>query len=316
MRNSSIVELGKADHPENRFLSHVRESWSRDLSLGKVEDLDKYTRRVSVDVNRVAMIYDIAASTRTIVCSKEPEVAKYTMKYSLHGWTAFGPSKEEFFDSLQEKRVSQVDKSETALLRASHSRLVQIPTVQMALSPLRAILIFVDHHGAVRTEQLRSLGKSADQIGRYIHILTTLDYLVKEDGKLVAGPKFISRSDKIDAVKVYDEMLARVAFEGYTFLRQVLRFSMMVGYMRWANSYYLTALGAQNKITIPTEFLESRYRTYYGSFDRGELNREAQMQRVVDSGLMIRHDNGITGDDEITPKYFDFAKQLHLGVVA
>lgn len=295
-----------------RLQKFLQGKWSRDIRLGEPDETDRYTQRTKLSLSKVSIVYDLKSHRRTFVCSEQENLADYLLRYTSKGWLAYGPTREELFQLAEEERAPQVSKSEAALLRSAHQELVHIPAVQMALSPLRAILIFVDHFGSVTTRQLVGMGKSREQVGRYVSLLNQLGYTKPEGESLVKGPRFSGEARSREPIDLYDEMLSTVAKESYSFLSQVLRFTQMVGYMRWANAYYLTALAPEENIVIQKAAFEGKYQDYYGRFKRGELYKEAQIQRVVDTGLIRWENEGVTGNEDISSRYFKEAKVMSL----
>jgi len=46
-----------------------------------------------------------------------------------------------------------------------------------------------------------------------------------------------------------------------------------------------------------------------GGGHRSELERRGQLQRVLDTRIIVRRGGGVEGDEEITSRYFENAKQ-------
>ena len=111
---------------------------------------------------------------------------------------------------------------------------------------------------------------------------------------------------------LYDSVLSGVVDLGYQYLRQVVRLTQMVGYLWWSNSYYLTALEAEDRIRIPQPDLMERKSRYYPSRTRSPIEETSQIQRVLDTRIIQREGRDITGDPDLTPRYLEEARSAGL----
>jgi len=151
----------------------------------------------------------------------------------------------------------------------------------MAMSPLRNILVRLDGTGRLSLAELRRSRKSPEQVDKYVEVLRGVDYLRVEKDDLVPGPAFPKGTRDEPAVETYDKMLAKVVTQSMAYLRFVLGFSQIVGYLRWANSLYLTAWFADREgLAMTAADLESKYNRYYGGLHRSGIEITGQILLV------------------------------------
>ena len=276
-----------------------------------VDAPDRYTRRVRIDLNRLDLVMDGSTNGRIFIGSRVRDVAEFSMSLSEKGWLIRGTTFADALKKAGERASGDVTKSENALVSAAHSQLVQIPAVQMALSPLRSILVRLDDVGRLSLKDLRRSRKSPEQIDKYIKVLEGVEYLRIEKGDLVPGQAFPSGTREEHPLETYDRMLAQVLTREMTYLRFVLGFSQIVGYLRWANALYLTAWRAERQeLAMRVQDLETKYGLYYGGLHRSGIEITGQIQRVIDARVITRKNEFVTGNEEITPKFFNAAAQV------
>jgi hypothetical protein len=309
MAKETELTLPSAQDPEAAIRRLVHHEWSSEFVPGKVRRLNDYEREVRIDAHRVDLIVDASKGKRTFRCSVLPDVGRFVIKSAPKRWVIRGPTREEMFSAIDRHQASRLRKSEITLLNVAHSHLVQIPVVQMAMHPLRTMLSYLDLRGSLPISAVWRMSKDRVQLKNYVSVLTRLGLARAEGEALVPGANFIREAAGLDAKTVYDQMLAIVLEREYPFLEQVLRLTQLVGYLRWSNTYYLTAFTAGDRINMLIDALESRHDSYYPAHRMSELERIGQIQRVIDCGLIVRSGAGVEGEEQVTERYFERASR-------
>ena len=311
MKESFQILLPKQEDPGPALERFFQSEWSRDYRLSERKGtVDSYSRELELRATIVDMVVDSATGARTFFVAEGPIEGTFDLHLTSKGWRVEGPSKREVFAAHQKTALTRVERSENALLSVAHSRMVDIPTVQMALSPVRSIITYLDVKGSIDNSTLAGLRKSQDQLDKYVRLLKELGYVKSEKGLLVRGPEFPAGAQLVSPKEFYDGILSRVIELGYQYLRQVVRLTQMVGYLWWPNSYYLTALEAENRVHLSDIDLAERRSRYYPSRKRSQIEELSQLQRVLDTRIIRRESNGITGDETVTEQYFNQAHAL------
>jgi hypothetical protein len=313
MTGETILTVPQREDPQRELERHLMAEWSRNLRVGRLNQINAYEREAIIQVQHVNLIYDTRSRSRIFSQHVIPDVAKFTIKASPKEWTIRGPSKQEVIASMRRSQTTTLARSERTLLHTAYSRLVGIPVVQTAFSPLRNILVFLDDRGEIPIASLQRTGKSPERVENYLSLLERLKYTKREGKKIVPGPKFPTEAASREMTDIFDGILANVLEQEYPFILQVLRWTQIVGYLRWLNSYYLTSLLAETRINLPIPDLDWRYCEYYGCGHRSELERRGQLQRVLDTRIIVRRGGGVEGDEEITTRFFENAR--HDGLV-
>jgi hypothetical protein len=201
-------------------------------------------------------------------------------------------------------------------LEVAHDKIVEAPLVQQALSPIRSIIVWLDRNGRVDWRTLQGLNKPDVQLKRYLELLTAVKYAQREGALWVQGDRFPSGTSQEDPKGFYNGILANVVKLGFPYMREVIRLTQMVGYFFWANSYFLTTLEVDSRLALPVNDLAERKARYYPSKRQSEIEVTSQMQRVIDTKLLLREDGNIVGDEEKTASYLVAAKHQGLTAIA
>lgn len=309
MSAETHLTLPREQDPAEAIARLVRGKWSSDFVIGRTRSTSQYEQEVLIDANRVDLIQDAATGKRVFAREVVPSIAKFVITTKPKRWLVTGSTRQEAFEKLRLQTSQLLRKSERALLGAAHTRMVRIPVVQMALSPIRNILVYLEELGSLPLGELQRTRKSPQQITNYVTLLQQIGYVKRENGTLVPGREFPRGTSDQTSTDVFDTMLARVMEESYQFLQQVLKLTQMVGYLRWSNSYYLTAFSAQHRVNLPIPVWEERHDGYYPSSHRSALDKIGQLQRVLDSGIVVKQGPGVEGDPEITDRFFELARE-------
>ena len=316
MSPETRMTIPKEADPVSHLQSWLRANWSRDLYVSGVEKISSYEQLAHVGQSRFTVAWDPSAKRYVGSQRRVGKLVDFEILSRPRVWELSGPGWKQLVERLEKKDSALVTHSERLIVRSAHEELVQIPAVQMALSPLRNLLVSMNRHGEVGVDKIRRTGKSAKQIENYLQVLSTLQFAKVERGLLLPGPRFKASLAEGSPKLFYDRVLTSVVQESLQFLRFALRFSQVVGYIRWANSYYLTAWDAGRAVTLPIDQLNGRYADYYGSFHRSDLEREGQLQRVADAGLLRWDEEGVTGEPDIANRYLKEAPAAFAALMA
>jgi hypothetical protein len=222
------------------------------------------------------------------------------------------PSRREVIKICNDRYTAVVIKSEQSLLKTTYQKLVLVPEVQVAMRPIRKILIKLERFGETTLKELINVQSrlSSNKGERYLHylrLLEALDIIKKENGKYVQGSNmknYIVRD--ISPPELYEQILAEVLERSYPYLRQVLNLTMIVPFLRWSNAYYLPSYEANEKLYLGEESLIEHYMRFYKYTTSDPSD---QIQRILDTQIIRMEQNLITGNSEILNDYFEKAEQ-------
>lgn len=175
-------------------------------------------------------------------------------------------------------------------------KLVTIPTVTVAMSPFKKIIISLEQSDH-RTVSVRELGKSLsdkrrERTPRYFALLKELGYIEKVGDRKYAIGKAMSdlKAYKMESTELYRRILADVIQRRAKYLQEVLHLTMIVPFLRWSNSYYFPSYEAGRLVKMRNEELFANCRRYYG-IKTDEDSAKNQIQSIVESKILTRDSN-------------------------
>lgn len=233
--------------------------------------------------------------------------ARERKKMILHA-----PSRREVIKFCNDRYTTVVSKSEQSLLKTTYKKLVLVPEVQVAMRPIRRILIKLERFGATNLGELinvqsRFSSKKGGRYLQYLGLLEALNIVKKENGRYVQGSNmknYIGRD--ISPPELYEQILAEVLERSYPYLREVLNLTMIVPFLRWSNAYYLPSYEANKMLYLEEKSLVEHYKRFYKTTTSDPLD---QIQRILDTKVIKREQNLIMGDSKILEDYFEKAEQ-------
>jgi len=306
--------LPPGDETRAHLQAYLRDRWTRDVVVTELETRDRYHRTFEIRATRTDMILDGKTGGRTFVLSLGPAAGTITAELTQKGWSLTGPPKRKFFSEFQRVSSDLVQRSENVVLTVAHDKIVEAPLVQQALSPIRNIIVWLDRNGSVDWATLRGLRKPEPQVTKYLRLLEDVGYARREAGGWVQGDHFPVGTSGQNPKEFYDGMLARAIGLGFPYMRQVIGLTQMVGYFFWSNSYFLTALEANKRVALREGDLITRKARYYPSRGQSQIEAVGQMQRVIDTRLLLREDGNVIGDVTKTEEYLDTARKNGIGI--
>ncbi len=221
------------------------------------------------------------------------------------------PDREFVCEGVLNAMREGTQRTEAPLLRSLHDRLVRIPLVWIALTPIRELLKSLYETQTVRVKEVTQR-RDVDKTLRYVRFLEGLE-IVKEGspGRYSPGPSYFRHESTFaSSATLYNSILAEVLERGYQYLSQYLRLSQIVPFIRVANSYFLPAHDSQGRLFLTKQAFQDKYVRYYGPpktykrlFDHVEDVREV---RVFDPD----EPEYIVGDRDLVSQY----KQVQLAV--
>lgn len=169
------------------------------------------------------------------------------------GFAIVLPTFDTIAESIRMRLNEGPARSETALTETAHRRFIEIPMVNLALSPIAQILEMVDRDGSVRPEAVYHR-KGPKKSQQYLDFLAQIDYLKRENGHYVPGDRLRGYSPELEEEK-YDALLAGVLESGFEYLQSYFHLTQLTPYIRISNSYYYPSGEYGDRLRMKEELL-------------------------------------------------------------
>ncbi|MCJ7506155.1 hypothetical protein MUP05_06780 [Candidatus Bathyarchaeota archaeon] len=292
-----------AADPSRQVLLHARRNVSPYAYLSSV-DRESSTVSIGIQIQEAIMDHgEIGSTLRTVNLDN---IGCFKWGRTQHGSFRFmGPSRKEFARHVKELYFSIIDRSQQVLLPSLYTRLVRVPEVNMAMSPLRKILIFLEKRGSISPTDLgrRLAGGEGDRARRYFTLLADLDFVKREGNEYVLGSEVGKlRAAEVQPPELYERILAEVIEKRSKYLHEVLHLTMMVPFLRWSNAYYFPSYEAGHLVEMENGELVSNYRRFY-QMKHEPMTEMNQIQRILDIRVLSMKGDYFAGEPEIFRNY-------------
>jgi len=222
---------------------------------------------------------------------------------------AQGPTRTEFQKQVKESYANIILHSQGALLPTLYGKMVRVPEVSMAMSPLRRILISLEELGRIATSEFEKTLKSNSAAKRYFTLLEDLRFIKLEGDYYVAGEGMTNlKAKEIEPPELYEQILGSVIEQRSKYLQEVLHWTMIVPYLRWSNSYYLPSYEVGRLVKMERNDLIDTYVRFHEA-RRPMLTYLGQIQHVLDVQILFSEGSCYRGSEEIFERYSRNADQ-------
>ncbi|MCX6659151.1 MAG: hypothetical protein NTX81_02040 [Candidatus Bathyarchaeota archaeon] len=292
-----------ATDPSRQALLYARRNISPYVYLSSV-DRESSTANIGILIQEGIIDHGEEGSTLRTVNLNNVGCFKWE-RTQRRSYRFVGPTRREFARHVRELYFSIIDRSQQLLLPYLYKRLVYVPEVNMAMIPLRKILIFLEKNGSVSPIDLgrRLAGGEGDRARRYFTVLEDLGFVKREKDKYVPGGEVAKlKAAEVQPPELYERILADVIEKRSKFLQEVLHLTMMVPFLRWSNAYYFPSYEAGHLVEMENEELVSNYRRFYQR-KHEPMTEMNQIQRIVDIKVLSMKDTCFTGMPEIFNNY-------------
>jgi hypothetical protein len=245
---------------------------------------------------------DAKSSKRTVRYVRLDDVALYRCRIKRGRLVIDGPSRRDVSRKATASYSRIIQRSQDLLLSSLYQRLVAIDDVRLAMNPLRTILLMLEKSGAVRSDMFTSARRSPAKVQNYFTLLQDLEIIKRENGDFVPGPVMKRLSLEDSEVDLYSRIIAFVLERRFDYIREVLKWTMMIPFLEWSNAYYFPAYEADTMLRWRDEDYFGHYNRLYRR-PRTQAEVVSQTAKVRDAGVVLREGGYWVGDDEIFEEF-------------
>jgi len=282
------------------LLDLVRSEFSR---FAYVSSISEKTSEAKIGIQIQEIIPDYKTEETTIRVVALDNVAELVWARRAGRIKIKNLTRNDFVKDVRHSYLSKVHESQSILLPTVYKRLVEVPHVIVAMSPLRKILMQIDDNGRIAPGEL-GRGKRRDlKVRKYFGLLEDLEFVKAEDGHFVAGSRMRNlQAGEMKPPEVFRTILAEIMQKKAKYLRDVLHWTMMVPYLQWCNAYYFPAYEAGHLVKTERDFLIHNYRRFYETTHLRSAETD-EVQQVVDAELLVKDHTQYEGTREVFDDY-------------
>lgn len=204
-----------------------------------------------------------------------------------------------------ENRMSTLAfKTEQILLDLTFKKLAQLPLVNTMLNPFSEILRTLDKQHELDLSELFEK-RPEKKVMKYIQLLNALELVEVNKNIIMPSNLFLSIKKEVNSKDeiLNDVLLGQVLKHGSTYIRQYLKITAIVPYLRWTNAYYQSANEVGENISVDIDGMVSQYKQIYVSSYRKEFDIKKainQIQNLVSVKILEENEEGVySGNDAI-----------------
>lgn len=270
-----------------------------------MSSIDRDTSEASIGLQVQEAIIDHGEIGSTIRTINIDNIASFKWKYK-HGRVKLkGPSRTQIGMRAKERYSAIVDRSQQLLLPSLYPKLVHVSEVDLAMAPLRKILLMLERDKSVSHRDLgRRFAKDEGmKARRYFSLLCDLGFVKEEGGRYVPGQSMSELRGDVKPPVLYERILAEVIQKRSKYLKEVLHWTMMVASLRWSNAYYFPAYEAGHLVKMADEELGDNYKKLYGVKHERATELD-QIQKIINTDVLVREEEKyVRGQEEIFESY-------------
>ena len=220
--------------------------WKHFSPYAYVSSFDRNNSKAGLGIQIQQIVPDQSEQGPTMKFYELDDVVTCKWRRTRKGLRISGVTSSSFAHQVQTQYRRILLRSQNALLPSLYKRLVQIPTVRHAMSPLERIITAIHIESRAAPEDIFEPRRIPSAM-RYFALLDDLDMIKQEDGYYVGGPR-MKHLEGENQTGLYSAILGEALEKRSKYMKEVLRWSMLGPYLQWSNAYYFPAFQAERLV--------------------------------------------------------------------
>jgi len=305
------------DSPElldNNLNFVIKRRLGRNVFVSRRIQIEKNNFNYIIGANCPKIIDDSKTGERVVKFLRFDSVGLLEVKKDMQidKFSLTLPDVAEIGNKIKSKLSNLTFNVEFSLLETTHDKLVEIPLVQTFLNPIREIIVSIHETGSLNYSDFAK-ERGVQKADKYILFLESLDLIRRSEGNFVAGNKFVELEkllEKKDSKLLYNKILAHTIRNGYAYIKEYLRLTSIVPFIRWSTSYFLPSIEADKLLFLNKTAIINYYQELYNLYYATLTKMSNQLDQVVNVGILHKEDKFIFGDKKIFDKLIDIPMKI------
>ncbi|MEE9236351.1 MAG: hypothetical protein V3U52_00970 [Thermoplasmata archaeon] len=301
---------GDEEELDRLVLYHLKRAASTSVYIsGKEKEAGRLIYRVGICAREI--LDDLEKRERRIRFLKMPNLAEYELYREARHWVLDGPPPTRLGKAARDVYDTLVGRSQRVLLKHVYKQLVSIDRVKLAMSPIAFLLGSLQFEGSVNPDDLWGKRKNSQKIANYVTLLVDLGLVDRENGNLVPGD-YLKRLEGIDdEEEIHKRVMAYALERRYPYMKEVLRWTMMVPFLEASNTYYFGALEADTRLYWDADTYRNRHSHMYRRLSQ-RYEFLDRLRRMANADVITRQGKLWTATDSIYSHFVESPESREL----
>jgi hypothetical protein len=286
------------------FLGHLKSRMGRGLYVASKTKAGKDNYKYKIGNSFPDIIDDLKTSKRTVRFHNFRTLFIADVRMAKGGKVIVSlPDRNTIADDMGRRLESIAIRSECALLETVYDRIVDIASVRLAMTPIKEIIVSIHRNNELDFKEFAQK-RNKSQARRYVEFLAGLDYVKRENGKLLPGKKMKESAElkSLGDRELYQKFLSEILAKGYGYIQDYLHLTQIVPYLRVSNSYFLPSHASGDLLHLSEDEIRKHYRFYYQK-SKPKIKIRGQVNEVVEAEIFEREGDYIVGNKDIWNQY-------------
>lgn len=247
------------------------------------------------------IIDDSRSNERFVKFLNFDSIGVVEIKRDSDAFRAFLPNTDELVKAVTNHTSKLIDNVEKTLLDNTYSKLVEIASIQNALTPIRTILNDLRVNNESTLERLTK-DRPEKRILQYVTFLESLELVEHKDSQITQGKQFIRFEGELNnksTKELYNRLLTYIMQNGFNYMREYLKLTAMTPYVRWATSYYLPSSQKGDLLHLSHNALMLNHSNIYKETKVKNTRASNQITNLVDADIFEEEGRFIVGKENI-----------------
>lgn len=284
---------------ENNLNGIIKRRIGNGVFVSQKQTVDKNRKNLILGICIPQFIDDSKTEKRIVKFLKFDSIGILEIAKETEGFQIILPSIKEVSERLSNKMSRLLFNVQATLLQTNYRKLVEIPSVQNSLTPIRDILIDLNKNHEVNIETLTKYRGEA-KTKRYIQFLESLGIVRLDREKYISGNEFthLQEMGLKDNDNLYNLLLAHVLKNGWDYMKEYLKLTAITPYIRLSTSYYIPSSENNSLLSLTQPALLHYYSNIYGV---KPIERQAttQINHMVEVDIFREEDKYLRGTEDI-----------------
>ncbi len=285
-----LVDSGRLDKLEQFVRRHY-------TPYAYVSHFNAHSSEASLGIQIQEIIPDRSTKGSTIRIVELDDIVSCRWQVSQHHLKVSGLTRAYFARQVKRQYLNILQRSQNALLPSLYTKLVHIPQVSHAMSPLEKIVTKIHENSRISLDDFHRQGEKLNTVKNYFTLLSDLDMIQQENGHYVSGSRMKILEGQIESEELYATILGEVLQKRLKYMREVLHWTMLGSYLQWSNAYYFPAYEANRLIETERQDLINVYRRLYK--EGFAIDETFQLRKITNAHILYEKDRYYIGDEEI-----------------